>query len=788
MTQDRLTAAVAARYAILRAVGAGGMATVYLAEDRRHRRQVALKVLHPELAQAIGPDRFLREIETTAALHHPHILPLYDSGEADGFLYYVMPYVEGESLRDRLTRERQLSLSEALQITREVADALGYAHAHGVIHRDIKPENILLEGGHAVVADFGIAKAVTTAGTAPLTQTGMAMGTPYYMSPEQASGERSIDGRSDLYSLGCVLYEMLAGQPPFTGPSAESIVHQHLAVAPRAVTDLRPAVPAQVSALLTQLLAKTPADRFSTAATFTRTLEQCVALGTGTPPRTASPRLRNLRGWLPWFGVALVAALAFAIALRVHGHGEAGGRPGLLVRPFANLGSPDGDAFAAGMTEEVTSRLARMSGLHVISLASALPYKDTDRPLRDIGSELGVAYVLEGSTDIDQPPDGEGQVRVTLHLVRVSDLSSMWSQTYAASLALGEVFGLQSQIAERVARALDVRVGGSERQAVQRDPTTDREAHDAYLQGRYLWDRRGPSDLERAADYFTRATERDSQYAQAWAGLADTYALWPLFRITRLSRGEAYRLAKEAARRATSLDPNLAEAHASLAYVRMYGDWDWASAENEFRRAIALDPNYPVAHYWYMELLIALGREDEAVAQAQRAVDLAPALAIAQHLLGWSIAQAGHPDSGLRLTRRALELEPGLEFANVPLGFRALLDGRYDAATALFEHVPPYRPFARAFTEARRNPVNRPSAVRAISAVARALGDSIDPGFVALAFGIAGAMDSTVSWYRRAYRERTEGFVYITWLRPWVPEIVDDPRLVALRRSAGLPK
>jgi serine/threonine-protein kinase len=225
-------------------------------------------VLRPELAAALGPERFLREIETTAALHHPHILALYDSGEADGFLYYVMPYVEGDSLRDRLTRERQLPLDDALRIAREVVDALSYAHSRGVVHRDIKPENILLESGHAAVADFGIAKAVSAAGADALTQTGVTVGTPTYMSPEQAAGERELDGRSDLYSLGCVLYEMLAGQPPFTGPTAESVVHQHLAVDARPITDVRSAVPAAIAATLQRALAKTPADRFSDVARF----------------------------------------------------------------------------------------------------------------------------------------------------------------------------------------------------------------------------------------------------------------------------------------------------------------------------------------------------------------------------------------------------------------------------------------------------------------------------------------------------------------------------------------
>jgi len=270
---DRLSAALADRYRLERELGQGGMATVYLAQDLRHDRLVAIKVLRPELAHALGPERFLREIRTTANLRHPHILPLYDSGQAGAdLLFYVMPFVEGESLRARLDREKQLPLDEALRIAREVADALSYAHSRGVIHRDIKPENILLESGHAAVADFGIARAVDAAGGDRLTETGMAIGTPAYMSPEQAAGERNLDGRSDQYTLGCVLYEMLAGQPPFSGPSVESVIHQHLTAAPAPVTQFRPALPAEVAGALQRTLAKTPADRFSAVAQFAEVL------------------------------------------------------------------------------------------------------------------------------------------------------------------------------------------------------------------------------------------------------------------------------------------------------------------------------------------------------------------------------------------------------------------------------------------------------------------------------------------------------------------------------------
>ncbi len=370
---EKLAAALADRYRIEREVGQGGMATVYLTHDLKHDRKVAIKVLRPELAAALGPERFLREIQTTANLRHPHILPLYDSGDADGALFYVMPLVEGESLRDRLNRERQLPIEDALRIAREVADALSYAHSRGIVHRDIKPENILLESGHAVVADFGIARAVSAAGGESLTRTGMAIGTPQYMSPEQASGEKDVDGRSDLYALGCVLYEMLGGQPPFTGVTMESLVHQHLAVEAPPISNLRPAVPAVIVDALARALAKNPADRFSPAANFAAALS--VEGGGRIPDRRAAP-LRTLLGLA---GLGLVAAI---VAVALLSRDSAGGSTatigrttqvtrdaGLEVDPAL---SPDGNAlaYAAGPTNAMQIYVRQVSGGRPVALTS----------------------------------------------------------------------------------------------------------------------------------------------------------------------------------------------------------------------------------------------------------------------------------------------------------------------------------------------------------------------------------------------------------------------------------
>jgi eukaryotic-like serine/threonine-protein kinase len=390
--EERLRSVLADRYRIEREIGSGGMATVFLAEDLKHHRKVAVKVLNPELAQNLGAERFLREIETAANLTHPHILPLHDSGEADGFLYYVMPYVEGESLRSRLTRETQLPVEDAVQITREIADALAYAHERGVIHRDVKPANILLESGHAVLADFGVAHAIAEAEEERLTRTGTSLGTPAYMSPEQATGERDLDERSDQYALGCVLYEMLAGYPPFTGATAESVIRQHLTVEPPGITCIRPSVTAQVAAALGRALSKTPADRFDRVALFAEALVPRASTMTSEPSVAATP-VQGPVWWkrMAFAGLSGVIVIAVAVAVGrwmrsgVDGLGSTSGHQltAIAVLPFQNL-SAEGPYtyFAGGLHDELLTELSKVATLSVRGRTSVMGYGGTTKPIR----------------------------------------------------------------------------------------------------------------------------------------------------------------------------------------------------------------------------------------------------------------------------------------------------------------------------------------------------------------------------------------------------------------------
>jgi len=573
---ERLSGALADRYTIEREIGHGGMATVYLAQDAKHHRPVALKVLRPELAAALGPDRFLREIELSARLTHPHILPLHDSGNADGFLYYVMPYVEGESLRDRLTREKQLPLDDALQISREVADALSYAHAHGVIHRDIKPENILLESGHAVVADFGIARAIDQAGGEKLTGTGIALGTPAYMSPEQAAGSKDLDGRSDLYSLACVLYEMLAGHPPFVGASVESLIQQHLAAEPPTITNIRPAVPARVAATLQRALAKTPADRFNPVALFAEALGPRASAAVVTAPRVVS----STQSWpkLVIAGAAFVVLAVVGTLLVRRPGGEAAvpvepahPRTAIAVLPFENLSAEGPNAyFAGGLHDELITQLTKVAALKPISRTSVMEYATRTKPIKQIADELDVGTIIEGSVQVL----GE-QLRVNVQLIDAATDQHLWAERYDRTL--DDAFAVQSEIAQQIVTAVGATLGETERAAIAEAPTANAEAYRLYLQG--LDYARRPGRLRHnwqiAQDFYERAVALDSTFALAHAALSWAHGWMWWYQYDPSPARLAHE--REEAESALRLAPDLPQAHLVMGMVHYIGR-DWQAA------------------------------------------------------------------------------------------------------------------------------------------------------------------------------------------------------------------
>ncbi|HEY1335165.1 MAG TPA: serine/threonine-protein kinase, partial [Myxococcaceae bacterium] len=496
---DRLKTALGDRYDLERSVGEGGMATVYLARDVKHERRVAIKVLRPELSVSLGADRFLREIRVAANLQHPNILGLYDSGEVDGLLYYVMPFVEGESLRDRLNREQQLPIHDALQITREAAEALHYAHQHGIVHRDIKPENILLQGGHALVADFGIARAFSEAGGEKLTQTGMAVGTPAYMSPEQSHGGEHVDARSDVYSLGCVLYELLIGQPPFTGPNSMAIMARHAMEVVPSLQVVRQSVPDEVEDAVLRALEKTPADRFQTMAEFCERLTEAAAestmartaarrAATGAARRLGTREIAAAQTPAPAAGRRLLPIAAGALALLLVGGGAFAmlRNRGAPVRPSGDSGGLDPHRVAVlyfqdpsgsdslsylvdGLTEGLIRQLGTVPTLDVISANGVAPYRSDSIPRDSVARALQTGTLVGGTVE-----QASGRIRVTVRLI--DGTSGADYQRASLELPASNVLSVQDSLVQEVAGLIRQRLGEEIKVREQRESTASTRA------------------------------------------------------------------------------------------------------------------------------------------------------------------------------------------------------------------------------------------------------------------------------------------------------------------------
>jgi eukaryotic-like serine/threonine-protein kinase len=663
----QLQTALGTTYTLERELGRGGMATVYLAQDTKHHRSVALKVLHPDLAASLGSERFRREITLAAGLQYPHILSVYDSGETPaGQLWFTMPYVEGESLRDRIRREHQLPLEEAVRITREAALALDYAHGHGVVHRDIKPENLLLtKDGSTLVADFGIARALTTGLPGEtLTETGVAVGTPQYMSPEQASADRTIDARTDVYSLGAVCYEMLAGEPPFTGPTAQSIVAKMMSGEPPSVRRARPTVPASVDAAIRKALAPVPADRFVTTAAFAKALAMGLASAASAPttiPSVAPPmRGRGARGAvLTALAVGVVAAGTYAwraTHTRTSGPGLAAGPTALAVLPFENEGDTANAYFASGITDEIRGKLSAIPALRLIASASSNQYRHTTKPQDQIGRELGVRYLLTGRVQWEQGANGTRRVRVSPELVEVQNGAApetKWQQSYDTTLA--DVFDVQSAVATRVADKLGVVLSPPAQTQIAARPTQNLAAYDAYLRSTALvgFD---PATVRRALAAAEQAVALDSGFAAAWARVSTRHTLLYFNSIPTRADADA---ARRAAERAVALAPTASEGYIARGEYNLYIASDpaaarvafetairlapssseanlalsnaeaslgqWPAALGHFRQAAALDPRSAEAAEQLSRTLLSLRRYPEARAEAERGLTLAPA-------------------------------------------------------------------------------------------------------------------------------------------------------------------
>lgn len=784
----RMPSILVGHYEIEREVGRGGMATVYLARDTRHDRHVAIKVLSPDLSQAFGIERFQREIAITAKLSHPNILPLHDSGESDGRLFYVAPFVRGESLRARLQREPQLPVRDAIAIAQGVAAALEHAHAQGVVHRDIKPENILLSDGHAIVADFGIARALEHGAGQQLTATGVSIGTPAYMSPEQSAGE-PIDERTDLYSLGCVLYEMLAGEPPFTGPTAQAIIAKRFANSAPDVRLCRDTVDELLAGTVAQTLARIPADRIQTASELRKRLDDAAvtsAASSGAIPsrRRGASSSRVARWPIATTAAALIAAAAVVVAvpaLRQRATRLISGPTAihtLAVLPLANLsGDMSQDYLADGLTDALINGLSELGSVNVISRTSVSRYKmmKMKPSLREIARQLHADAVLEASVARDHD-----RVRITGRLVQAADEHTLWKRTYERQI--GNALELEDDIASDIAEEIGAKLVDAPAAKVA---SVKPEAQEAYLKGVYL---AGQSKFKEAIEQFQVAVEKDPNHSAAYAALARAYYFRAFF--GEVAPVEAFSQMERAAQRALEHDPRSAEALGLMALVNVHYRWDWTAAKREFQQALALAPSNAQIHHDYAHFLLAVGREAESAAETERARQLDPANPMLTTCTGWHSLFDKQFDASLARAKESQMMMPNF-WAQVVTGWAYLGKGQsadavaaMRAADSLSQNLP-FADAALAHALARAGKT-REAKQLLDGLLKKALSGYVSAYDIAIVYAGLGDNDQAITWLGKAISERSMFVVHMRW-DARLDGLRGDPRFAELVKELGTP-
>ncbi len=634
---SRLSTALADRYKLEREIGAGGMATVYLAHDLKHDRKVALKVLKPELSAVLGGERFLNEIKVTANLQHPNILPLYDSGEADSYLYYVMPYIEGETLRDKLNREKQLSIGDTVEITKVIASALDFAHKRDVVHRDIKPENILLQDGVALVADFGIAVALSTVGGDRLTETGLSIGTPAYMSPEQVAGQRDLDARSDVYSLACVTYEMLAGDPPFVASNAQAVMAKHVTDPAPPITTIRPNVTPSIVRALTRALNKMPADRHDSAGGF--------AVGLTDPTAARDETIS------------------------------------IVVLPFANMSpDPDNEYFSDGLTDEIITDLSGVQALRVISSRSAMMLKQTTKSLREIGTELSCDYALEGMVR-----RAGNHLRITAKLVETSSDTQLWADKYGGTT--DDVFQMQESVSRAIVESLKVRLTPTEHAAIGARPIEDVRARECYMRAKNtLWNFT-QEGLEEGIRQLKKGLDLVGNNVTLNRGLCEAYFQYVNTGLAIGREEEFLALIDECAEKMFAIDPESPDGY----YVRACAQLprgQTQEAARGLRRVLAARPNDIEALFLYAHILTwFLGRADLAKPMVERLLDLDPLTTLSRFPSVAGPLYSGDFVAAVEAGRQMFELDPNMPVVRAMLVSALYHAGQLDEAKEVCKDV-----------------------------------------------------------------------------------------------------
>ena len=772
---------VAGRYTIIEELGRGGMGVVYKAEDTKLKRTVALKFLPPELTHI--PDvheRFMREAQAAAALDHPNICTVYEFDKDEDTKFISMAYIEGQSLRKKI-ESGPLELDEALNMASQVAEGLKEAHKKGIVHRDIKSANIMVtENKQAKIMDFGLARMTETT---LVTQEGMTMGTIAYMSPEQARGEK-VDLRTDIWSWGVVLYEMLTGQLPFRGEHEQAIVYAILKEKPEPITSLKTDIPESIEQVVSKALEKDPDKRYQQVEEL---LEDLKSISAGIVPeeikvRLRKEKLRKRKKAIPYAGVAALIILIVVLGLTLF-KGPPETVESIAVLPLENLtGDAEKDYFVDGVTDELIGQLAQISGLRrVISRTSVMQYKDTDKPLPEIARELNVDAVVEGT--VYQVGDN---VRIRVQLIdALPEERNLWAQTYERAGA--DVLLMYAEIAQAIVGEIQVKLTAEETMRLASARQVNPEAYDAYLRGMSSLMRLNPEDIEAGMHYFETALEKDPDFALAHAGVANFWCLQQV--MGSLPPNETTPLFRAAAQRALDLDPTLAEVHYVDAFVKWFG-WDWKGAEEAFKRAIEINPNYPEARAQYSQLLAILKRPEEAIVQAQQAIELDPLNPVIMGLYGSTFSMVGRYDEGMAMAHKELRMSPNSSLGLQILWWGHHYKGEYDQA---FEGAKAYftamglAPVVQIMEEGYETGGYFEAMRGAAEAMASAAQEQyIQPYWLAILFAVAGEKEKCLDWLEKGYETKDPMHAYFTELE-LRGMIHDEPRYQELLRKMSMP-
>jgi serine/threonine-protein kinase len=758
-------------YTLVREIGRGGMATVYHGEDAKHRRPVALKLLDAATSSALGSERFRREIDVVARLQHPNILPLYDSGDADGLLYYVMPLVGGGTLRDRIAREGPLPIGDVRHITTHIAAGLDYAHRHGVVHRDVKPANVLLDEEHATIADFGIAQRSLSDSSERLTTTGLLIGTPAYMSPEQATGAAALDARTDVYALGCVIFEMLTGMPPFRAKTSAMMLGKHVSEPVPSAHAARGELPRAVDAVFRKALAKDPAERFASTRELAQALDRALAAPSGAAPSRLTALGR--RRWIVGAAVVvLLAAVAAALLVR-----DTRPMPSIAVLPFVNMSADSANEyFSDGVTEELTGQLAQLGRVRVTPRTTAFAYKGRTGDITRIGRELGVSRILEGSVR----REGDRVIfAATLYDAESGD--RLWSNRYERSW--GTLLALQAEIAGTIAQQLRLRLSPEERARLTDRHTVDPEAYQSYLKGRYHFETRTAASMQQALVHFQRAVALDSMYARAYAGLADTYSIMAW--TGAAAPLELFPLAERATRRALAIDSTIAETFLSLGLIHTFHTWDWEGADRAISRALALDSTSATAWFFHAWHFVARGRPEDALAALQKSRQLDPFSLITNARIGTVLTWMGRLPEAEAALRATLDLDPAYPVAQVQLARVLSLLGRHPEAEAALPadslRFGSYESGIAGVVFANAGKRDKAlAAARALEARPYVPAEGVAGIYAAL-----GDTQRALTWLERAYEAKSVGLIFLA-AEPMYAPLRNEPRFRRLTEQLKL--